>query len=104
MDNRARVVVTGIGVVTSVGIGVESFWEAILAGQSGISPVESFDTQRYSVHLGGEVKNFDPSPFVRRLRPGSMSRASQLAIASSRLALKDAGLTAELLDPISAGV
>ena len=53
MHTRPRVVVTGIGVVTSIGIGVEPFWRALLAGQSGISTVSSFDTARYSVHLGG---------------------------------------------------
>src|SRR4051812_23372541 len=77
METGPRVVVTGIGVVTSVGVGVEAFWRAILAGACGIGPVESFDTSRYNVHIGGEVKNFDPRGFVERLRPNGMARASQ---------------------------
>jgi len=67
MASRPRVVVTGIGVVTSIGIGVDAFWAAILAGTSGIGPVESFDSARYAQHIGGEVKHFDPRPFIERL-------------------------------------
>jgi len=96
--------VTGIGVVTSVGIGVDAFWSAILAGQCGIGPVESFDSARYAVHIGGEVKNFDPRGFIERLRPDGMARASQLAIAAARLALKDASLDPSALDPLTSGV
>src|SRR5689334_12028663 len=104
MHARPRVVVTGIGVVTSIGVGAEAFWRALLAGRSGIGPVESFDTSRYAVHIGGEVKQFDPAPFTRRLPAASVGRASQLAIAAARLALEDAGLDAAALDPRSVGV
>jgi 3-oxoacyl-[acyl-carrier-protein] synthase II len=104
MHSRPRVVVTGVGVVTSIGVGAEAFWRALLGGACGISPVESFDTSRYGVHIGGEVKQFDPAPFARRLRPEAMGRASQLAIAAARLALDDAGLQPETIDPLAAGV
>ena len=104
MATGPRVVVSGIGVVTSVGVGVDTFWRAILAGTCGIGPVESFDTSRYNVHIGGEVKNFDPRAAVERLRPGGMARASHLAIAAARLALKDAGLDPASLDPFTSGV
>jgi 3-oxoacyl-[acyl-carrier-protein] synthase II len=104
MNQHSRVVVTGIGVVTSIGIGVEPFWRNVLAGQSGIGPVESFDTGRYAVHVGGEVKSFAPGEFVRTLPVDSIARASQLAIAAARLALADAGLGPDGLDPAAAGV
>jgi 3-oxoacyl-[acyl-carrier-protein] synthase II len=104
MESRPRVVVTGIGVVTSVGIGVDAFWRAILAGTSGIGAVESFDSARYAVHIGGEVKNFDPRGFIERLPPNRMARASQLAIAAARLALTDASLDPSALDPLTSGV
>ena len=104
MEPRPRVVVTGIGVVTSIGIGVGPFWRALLAGTCGISPVESFDTSRYAQHIGGEVKGFDPAPFLRRLRPESMGRAGQLAIAASRLALEDAGVAPASVEPAAVGV
>ena len=104
MESRPRVVVTGIGVVTSVGIGVDAFWRAILAGVCGIGPVESFDSVRYAVHIGGEVKNFDPRGLIERLPPNSMARASQLAIAAARLALRDAAIDPSALDPLTSGV
>jgi len=104
MEPRPRVVVTGIGVVTSVGIGVDAFWRAILAGQCGIGRVESFDSSRYAVHIGGEVKNFDPRGLIERLPPNGMARASQLAIAAARLALKDASLDPSALNPMTSGV
>lgn len=104
MNQHSRVVVTGIGVVTSIGIGVEPFWRNVLAGQSGIGPVESFDTGRYAVHVGGEVKSFAPAEFVRTLPVDSIARASQFAIAAARLALADAGLGAGALDPAAVGV
>jgi 3-oxoacyl-[acyl-carrier-protein] synthase II len=104
MSHTSRVVVTGIGVVTSVGIGVEPFWRNVLAGQSGIGPVESFDTARYAVHVGGEVKRFVPAEFVKTLPVDSMARASQLAIAAARLALADAGIAPGSFDPATVGV
>jgi 3-oxoacyl-[acyl-carrier-protein] synthase II len=90
--------------VTSVGVGVDDFWSAILAGRCGIGPVESFDTGRYAARLGGEVKNFDPRGLVERLPPNAISRASQLAIAAARLALRDASLDPAALDPAATGV
>ena len=104
MSVHPPVVVTGIGLVTSIGVGVDPFWRNLLAGQSGISPVESFDTGRYAVHLGGEVKGFQPRDFVRTLPGDAVGRASQLAIAAARLALADAGLVQGSLEPEAIGV
>lgn len=104
MTSPPRVVVTGIGLVTSVGVGRDPFWQAIRDGRSGIGRVESFDSSRYAVHIGGEVKGFDPSTAVQRLDPQSMSRASQLAIAAAHQALADAGLDLSALDPSTIGV
>lgn len=85
-----RVVVTGLGAVTPVGAGREEVWDNLLAGQSGFAPVESFDTSRFSVHVGAEVRGFDPAPWVRTLDPANLGRASQLAVAAARMALEDA--------------
>ena len=101
---RTRIVVTGIGVVTSVGAGREEFWESLLAGRCGISPVESFDTAAFGVHRGGEVKGFDAARYLRRLDPSRIGRASQFATAAARLALADAGIEPDSLDPLRAGV
>ena len=101
---HSRIVVTGIGVVTSVGTGREQFWENLLAGRCGISVVESFDTAAYGVHRGAEVKDFDASRYLRKLDASRMGRASQFAAAAARLALEDAGVEPESLDPLRAGV
>ena len=95
----SRVVVTGIGAVTSIGTGVRPLWDALLAGRSGISPVGSFDTSRYSVHLGGEVKDFDAGADL-----AGFGRAAQMAIVAARLALADGQGATNGLDPERAGV
>jgi 3-oxoacyl-[acyl-carrier-protein] synthase II len=87
-----RIAVTGLGAVTPVGIGREELWTNLLAGRLGFAPVESFDTKAFNVHLGAEVRGFSPAPYVRRLDPARIGRASQLAIAAARLALADAGI------------
>jgi 3-oxoacyl-[acyl-carrier-protein] synthase II len=102
-----RVVVTGIGAVTPVGTGRRELWEALLAGRSGFSAVESFDTRAHPVHRGAEVKGFRPEAHVRALDPLRLGRASQLAIAAAWLALEDAGIDpgdASDVDPLRAGV
>jgi 3-oxoacyl-[acyl-carrier-protein] synthase II len=99
-----RVVVTGLGLVTSIGWEVETFWEALLAGRSGIRPVSSFDTKDYSVHIGGEVTDFTPDGVKSRIDLTQVGRASQFAIVAATRALKDAGLDPERLDPARAGV
>lgn len=99
-----RVVITGMGVVSSVGIGIDAFWRSILAGTSGIAPISSFNSDAYAVHIGGEVRGFDAAGSVQRLSPDSMSRASQLAIAAARLALRDAGVEPEADEAVTVGV
>ena len=97
--NDKRIVVTGLGVVTSIGIGKESFWENLIKGKSGISGVESFSTKDQFTHIGGEVKNFKAVEFIDKKKIKLMARTSHLAIAAAKLALKDANLTvAELKD------
>ena len=101
---QRRVVITGIGTVTSIGIGCESFWNSLLAGRCGISPVDAFDTSAYNVHRGAEVKGFCAEDYVAKLDPSGLGRASQFAIAAARLALADAGVDASTIDPERVGV
>lgn len=89
---RKRVVVTGIGTVTNYGDGVESFWENLLAGQSGIDAVKSFDTTDYPSKIGSECLHFDPNLYMDPKEARRNDRYTQLAVAASRLALKDASL------------
>lgn len=99
-----RIVVTGIGTVTSIGTGWREFWANLLAGKSGISRIESFNPSRYPCHNGGEVKGFDASRHVRNLDASQLGRASQLAIAAAWLAVDDAGLDLSAIPPDRAGV
>ena len=99
-----RVVVTGIGLVTSIGSDVKTFWDALLAGRSGITPVRSFDTSAYNVHLGGEVVGWSAEGVATRLDLKQVGRATQFAIVAARRALEDAGIDPTSLDPTRAGV
>ncbi len=101
---KRRIAVTGLGLVTPIGAGRETVWQALLSGRSGFAPVESFDTSAYNVHLGAEVRGFDPEPFIRTQDPIQMGRASRLAIAAARMALEDAGIDPAALEPGRAGV
>ena len=65
-DGRRRVVVTGIGLVTPLGMGVEKTWKAICTGQSGISRITKFDPSSYSSQIAGEIKDFDPHAFIEK--------------------------------------
>jgi 3-oxoacyl-[acyl-carrier-protein] synthase II len=92
IQSKRRVVVTGLGVVSSIGIGVEEFWKNLIAGKSGISEIEAFDTSQYPIHKGGEVKKFKPEQFIDKRKLKHLGRASQLAIAATKLAIDNAGI------------
>jgi len=99
-----QIVVTGLGVVTSIGIGKDLFWKNLLEGKSGISEVESFDTKDHFTHIGGEIKNFKPCEFMNKGKARLMARTSHLAVASARLAIEDSGLTPSELKSMRASV
>ena len=99
-----RVVITGLGLITPIGSGWRTFWEALLEGRSGIGPVTYFDTSELPVHIGAEVKGFSPEPYVRRQPVENLGRSSQLAVAAARMALEDSRLDLPSLDRRRAGV
>ncbi len=103
-EDKRRVVVTGLGVVSSLGIGWEEFWKNLLAGKSGISKITAFDTSNYDRHYAGEVKNFNPTKFMNTRRAAQTGRASQMAIAASKLAVKDAKINVEQLSKMKTAV
>ena len=93
MIKRNRVVITGIGILAPNGIGLEAFWESLLAGRSGIGPITLFDANGYRSRIAGEIKNFNPEDYIEpELRPKRMARHTQLAYAAAMMALRDAGL------------
>jgi 3-oxoacyl-[acyl-carrier-protein] synthase II len=91
MDKR-RVVITGLGCVTSLGESVEELFASLCAGKSGISLIESFDVSEYPVKIGGEVKNFDVTKYVDQRESKRMDRFTQFAVAAASQAVKDGGL------------
>jgi 3-oxoacyl-[acyl-carrier-protein] synthase II len=99
-----RVVVTGLGLVTSLGQEVELFWKRLLAGESGIGPIERFDVSEFTVRFAGEVKNFDPEKFMDKREARHLDRFAQFAVAAAVQAVADSGLDLKnLADPFRAG-
>ena len=102
--SRHRVVVTGIGVVTPIGIGREDFWQGLLAGQNGISRITLFDPTGYRSRMAGEVKDFDAEEWIDRKLAKRMDRFTHFGLVAADLAMKDAGLDAYPFDGHRAGV
>jgi len=99
-----RVVITGMGVVTALGQTVGALWEALTAGRSGIDYVTRFDTSDFTVKFGGEVKDFDPTPFFEGKQVHRVDRFSQFAVAAASRAIESAGLPDEHMNPTRCGV
>jgi 3-oxoacyl-[acyl-carrier-protein] synthase II len=92
MANRRRVVVTGIGLVSSLGTGTDANWEALCAGRSGIGPITRFDASGFSTRIAGEVKDFDPLQFIEKKDVKKMDIFIQFAIAAADGAMTDSAL------------
>ncbi len=92
MNERRRVVVTGVGLVSPVGVGTEETWAALLKGTSGIAPIRLFDASRFSCRFAGEVKDFVPERYIDRKDIKKMGRFIQFAMAATEFALAQSGL------------
>src|SRR5262245_40243409 len=92
-----RVFVTGLGAVSSVGFGRKAFWESLVAGKSGASPVEGFDATAIGRTIACEVKGFRPRDFLTAAEARRMGKCSQFAVAAARMAVEDAKIAPELL-------
>jgi len=101
---RERVVVTGLGAITPLGLAVKETWEGLVAGRSGVGPVTQFDARSLPTHIAGEVKGFDPRQYINFKEARRMARCSQLAIAAAQEALADAGLSLPFADQERVGV
>lgn len=99
-----RVVVTGVGLVCAAGVGTEESWKNLLAGQSGIATITSFDTARFDCRIAGEVKNFDPFQWIEKKELKKMGRFIQLAVAAADFAVKMADWKPEESDLDEVGV
>jgi 3-oxoacyl-[acyl-carrier-protein] synthase II len=87
-----KVVVTGLGVVSAIGIGKEEFWKSAISGKSGIGEIERFDVSEFPVKRAGEIKDFAPGDFMPEDIANSIGRGSQFAIAATRLAAEDGNM------------
>lgn len=102
--NRRRVVVTGIGVISAIGIGKDAFWRGIRRGRSPIRRISRFDPSQFPSQIAAEVDDFNPLEFMGAKQARRLDRFAQFCLVSAELALLDAGLTPERLDPERSGV
>ncbi|MBQ9364965.1 MAG: beta-ketoacyl-ACP synthase II [Schwartzia sp.] len=89
---KNRVVITGIGVVSPIGIGKDNFWNALVEGKNGIDRITRFDPTNYACKIAGEVQDFNPTDFIDKKETKRMDRYAQFSLAASKLAIEDAGL------------
>lgn len=92
MIEKRRVVITGLGLVTPIGVGVDASWKAALEGRSGVVPITHFDASAFPVRIAGEVKDFDPGQYIEAKEIKKMDRFIHLAMAAATMAVEDSGL------------
>lgn len=103
MEKR-RVVITGLGAITPVGLTVEESWQAVRNGSCGIAPITLYDTTNRAVTLAAEVKGFEPEALFGKAEAKRMDRYCQFALSAAKQALEDAGITSEHIEPTRCGV
>ncbi len=104
ISKKQRVVITGVGAITSYGLGAEVLWKGLLAGKSGIDKIASFDTTDYPSKVGAEVKDFNPGDFMDPKEAKRNDRYTQFAVASSKLALENSGIDLTKINPERFGI
>ena len=98
-----RVVVTGLGAVTPIGLNVDDFWDSVKAGKIGFDQITKFDTTDYKCHIAAELKDFNPQDFMDRKAAKRMEPFSQYAVAAAKEAIEDSGLDISKEDPYMVG-
>ena len=96
--NKRRVVITGMGVVTPIGIGLQEFWQGLMEGRNGVELITKFDTSKFDTKFAAEVKNFDPLNYLDKKAAKRMDEYAQFAIGSSTIAIDDSGINLEKVD------
>ncbi|ABB14567.1 beta-ketoacyl-ACP synthase II [Carboxydothermus hydrogenoformans] len=99
-----RVVVTGLGLISPLGIGIKENWDNLMKGVSGVREVSSFDTTGFATRIAAEVRDFDPLKFIDKKEARRMDRFTQFAVAATKLAIEDAGLELSKINPERAGI
>ena len=101
---KRRVVITGVGPVTPIGTGKETFWDNLIAGKSGVGIITRFDPTDFDVKIAGEVKNFEYADYMDKKEGKRMDRVTHFAVAAAKLAVEDAKLDLEKINQVRAGV
>ncbi|MCS6989566.1 MAG: beta-ketoacyl-ACP synthase II [Chloroherpetonaceae bacterium] len=104
MREKKRIVVSGMGVITPIGIGNDAYWQALSTGKSGAAPITLFDTTGYETRFACEVKDFDVTQFIDKKSSLRMDRFCQFGVAAGEMALKDANITKDNSDLRRVGV
>jgi 3-oxoacyl-[acyl-carrier-protein] synthase II len=104
MAGERRVVVTGVGLVSALGVGTEPTWQGLVEGRSGIGPITLFDASQHAARIAGEVKGFDPLGWVEKKDVKKMDRFIQFAVAAADFALRDSGLRVDERNAEQVGV
>ena len=99
-----RVAITGMGMVTPIGTGVEAVWDSLTQGRSGVGTITQFDASDYPTRIAGEVRDFDPELYMDRKTARHVARYCRLGLAAARMALEDSGLRPEEMEPDDVGV
>jgi len=94
--NKRRVVITGLGVVSPLGLGVEANWEALMAGRSGVGPITKFDVSNFKTKIAGEVRNFNAEDFMEKKLVRRLDLFVHFALAAARMAMEESGLPVTL--------
>ena len=101
---KDKVVVTGIGIISPIGSGIDTFWKSLVNGKSGISEITRFNTERYPTRIAGEINDFRPEEYMPDDLANGLCRYSQLGLAASRMAIQDAGLDFSSFNKDTVGV
>lgn len=101
---KRRVVVTGMGAVTPIGIGLSDFWEGLISGRNGVAPITKFNTEKFDTRFAAEVKNFDAGDYLDKKEARRLDPFNQFALATAIMAMQDSGLDKNGVDLEKFGV
>ena len=90
--NKRRVVITGIGIVSPIGMGKENYWAGLMKCESSAAPITAFDASKYASTFACEVKDFNPDDYIDPKKSRRMDRFTQIGVAASKMAMDDSGL------------
>ena len=89
---KRRVVVTGLGAVTPIGVGTDEFWDGLMAGKNGIHQISRFDSSRFASRIAGEIRQFDPKQWIDVKTVRRTDRTTQFGLAAAGMAMEDSAL------------